>query len=340
MPHSQRLSRAVALAAVALAAACTDHHPVAPGLEPPDGASLSRLECTVAVAARSMTCAPAAPGGVRVDRLLGGQNLYVLLASSGTGYDPGTEILHSEVTVQNLLAHAVGTTDGVTASGLRVFFATEPTVTSGSGSVSVGNPDGYGTFTAAAQPYFHYGQILQPYQVSAARRWEFQVEPTVATFSFAVYVSVTMVDEGAPLLDAVWTGAQDGAWSAPENWRDGSVPDSASVVSILSDTLITGPGRPVLDGDVVVAALRVGAGTTLDLQGHALEVRGNLDAPGAVVGGTVTLSEPGSLLRGNVDGVRVTAGVALQGATRATGAVAVQDGSLAVSDRALSIQIP
>jgi hypothetical protein len=106
VPHSQRLSRAVAVAAVALAAGCTDRHPVAPGLQPPDGASLSRLECHVVVAVGSMTCAhAAAPGGVRPDRLLGGQNLYVLLASSGTAYDPGTQVLHSDVTVQNLLAH-------------------------------------------------------------------------------------------------------------------------------------------------------------------------------------------------------------------------------------------
>jgi hypothetical protein len=341
MPRSFS-SFALVLALALSAAACTDRaQPLAP-LPPPAGSATAHLECRVSVAEATMECARVEPasGGYNANRIVGGQDLYVMLASAGTAYDGSMEELRSNVTVQNLMQHSVGTLDGVTVDGVKVFFTAEPTVTSGTGTVSVANPDGYDTFTGAGQPYFHYNEILRPYDVSDPRQWVFDVPATVNTFTFNVYVDVSMQDPQAPMLGALWTGAVDGDWFTAGNWQNDAVPDSSSVVSILTDSLISGPGRPVLSAATTVAAVRVGSGTTLDLNGHTLEVRGNVDVPGQVIAGTIHLSASASLLRGNVDALRITAGVELQGAAKTTGAVSIADGSLNLAGQALSISVP
>lgn len=341
MPRSNS-SFALVLTLAVAAAACTDRaQPLAP-VPPPSATAAAHLECRVSVQEATMECARVEPvsGGYNADRIVGGQDLYVILASSGTAYDPGAQELRSNVTVQNLTQHTIGTLNGISVDGLKVFFTSEPTVTSGTGTVSVANPDGYDTFTGGAQPYFHYHETLSPYEVSDSRQWVFDAPATVNSFTFSVYVDVSMQDPQAPLLGALWTGAVNNDWFTPGNWQNDVVPDSSSVVSILNDSLISGPGRPVLSGGATVAAVRVGSATTLDLNGHTLEVRGNVDAPGQITGGTIHMNAASSLLRGNVAALRITAGVALQGATRTTGAVSVSDGSLAVTDRALSISVP
>jgi hypothetical protein len=343
MPRSNSsFARALVLTLAVLAAACTDRaQPLAP-LEPPAGSAAAHLECRVSVQEATMECARVEPasGGYNANRIVGGQELYVMLASSGTAYDGGAQELRSNVTVQNLMQHTIGTLDGVTVDGLKVFFTSEPIVTSGTGTVSVANADGYDTFTGAGQPYFHYHEMLSPYQMSGSRQWVFDVPATVNTFAFNVYVDVSMEDPQAPMLGALWTGDVGDDWFTAGNWQNAVVPDSASVVSILADTLISGPGRPVLSAGTAVGALRVGSGTTLDLTGNTLTVWGNVDVPGQVTGGTIHMGAATSLLRGNVPALRITAGVALQGATRTTGAVSVSDGSLTITDRALSISVP
>jgi hypothetical protein len=127
---------------------------------------------------------------------LGGQGQYVQLTSSNVSYAGST--FSFDVTVQNLIPQSLATTDGTTpaANGLRVFFASGPTVTSGSGAISVGNPDGVATFTAANQPYFEYSGtalgadgILSANETSSVKNWQLSVAPTVVTFSFQVYVN-------------------------------------------------------------------------------------------------------------------------------------------------------
>jgi hypothetical protein len=340
--HRSNSSFALVLTLAVSAAACTDRaQPLAP-VPPPSATAAAHLECRVSVQEATMECVRIEPasGGYNANRIVGGQELYVLLASSGTAYDGGAEELRSNVTVQNLMQHTIGTLDGVTVDGFKVFFTSEPVVTSGTGTVTVANPDGYDTFTGAGQPYFHYHEMLSAYQMSGSRQWVFDVPATVSTFTFNVYVDVSMEDPQAPMLGAVWTGDVDNDWFTAGNWQDDVVPDSASVVSVLTDSLISGPGRPVLSASAAVGALRVGSGTTFDLSGNTLTVWGNVDVPGQVTGGTIRMGAASSLLGGNVPALRITAGVALQGATRTTGAVSVSDGSLAITDRALSISVP
>jgi hypothetical protein len=330
--------------ALLLLAACTDNPVAPPAPDTAEPRTVAALSCEMNVAAGTLLCTrtdlPSDGSGARKDLTVGGQGVYVQLASSGTSYDAGTEIAQTNVTVQNLLRQALGTPDGVTVSGVKVVFTGDPVVTSGTGIVTVANPDGTGDFTSTAQPYFLYPEKLDPYQISNARTWMFSVPSTVNSFRFSVFV-VAPVSEGVNmLLDRVWTGAADSLWENGANWQGGIAPDSASVVVIPPDSTLTTHRMPVLSADARVAHLRVGFGSTLDLQGFILEASGNVDAVGAILGGTVRMTGSGALLRGSVNALQVTGGTSLQGAARASGAVSVRDGSLAVRDQALSIQLP
>jgi hypothetical protein len=290
-----------------------------------------------------MGCVPVDPEGAgRGNKLLGGQEKYVRLTSSGTAYDGGTEIFSSNVTVQNLLKQSMGTTDGSTVTGVDVFFASGPTVTSGAAgsSVTVSNYDGTGTFTASNQRYFHYAEILATYQISAAKSWQFQISGAVSTFSFMVYVSAPLVDESTSLLDEVWDGDTSTDWTLGSNWQGGVAPDSANTVSIPADSLLApGHNQPVLTANARLTHLRVGYDSSLGLAGYTLTAFGNLDAVGTVSGGTVRVAGTGAYVGGNVAAVEVTGSARLQRATRATGAVSVT-GSLNVKDQSLTISIP
>ncbi|HEX8905726.1 MAG TPA: hypothetical protein VF771_12820, partial [Longimicrobiaceae bacterium] len=280
--------------ALVLLCACTDRVlPTAPPAEPPAPPAMAQLACTVAVRDGTMSCepiAPAAPSAAKGDRIIGGQDVYVRITTSGTSYDSGTGILQTSLTVQNLADREMGTDDGSTTSGVRVFVASGPNVTGGSGSVTVNNPDGLDVFLSANQPYFLYNQILTPYEISAGKTWQFKVDSGVTNFTFTLFVSAKMPDESAALLDKVWTGAVSSDWADAGNWKDGVVPDSTSTVAVPPDALLASHTGPVLSADVVVKHLRVGAGSTLGLNGHALRARGNVDAVGTISGGTQTLS--------------------------------------------------
>lgn len=333
-------ARVGAAAAALLLAACTDSNPVGPVNLPPVE-TLAALTCTVEVSAGTMRCArtPTTASAARLDKIYGGQDTYVQLASSGTSYDSGTEILSSNVTVENLLNQAIGTPDGSTVAGVTVFFHAGPTVTGGSGTAAVANADGMGTFTASNQPYFLYSQIVETYELSAPRTWQFAVQTTVTTFTFQVYISAPMANEGTgvpQMLNEYWDGSASSDWHTAANWADGTVPDSSSGVFIPAGT----PNAPVMAADADILHLRVATSATLSQGGFTLRVRGNVDAQGTISNGTLYMSGSGAVLRGNTDDLRVTGSTSLQGSTRATGAVNISDGSLTVKDQAISISLP
>ncbi|HET7462425.1 MAG TPA: hypothetical protein VFJ82_14325 [Longimicrobium sp.] len=335
--------RAWLAAALPLLAACADRSITLPATPPAAPAPLAAAECTVTVADASMVCTDArrpSPPGVRADKILGGQDVYVRLTSTSGVYDSGTQILSSNVTVQNLLRQTMGVDSTSAVLGVRVFFQQQPVRISGTGNVSVyNNGDGLETFTAGNQPYYLYNQAITPYQISSARTWQFSVDPGVTVFRFTVYVSAPLADYSGTLLDHVWEGDVSTDWQTSGNWNLNSVPDSGSTVSVPADSLLASHTMPVLSADGALTNLRVGYASTLNLNSHTLVAWGNVDAVGAISGGTLWSRGSGALLGGKLSAVQVSGSASLQKATVTSGAVSVT-GSLAVKDQALSIQVP
>jgi TolB protein len=204
--HPRRAGVA-ALAALALAA-CSDGGGITqpePGPLPP--APLASISCSASVRDGLVRCADASgPAGVRPDRIIGGQRVNVLVASSNAAYDSVAQQFSFDVTVQNLLVQRMGS-DGATVTGVKVFFASGPHTTGGTGVAAVGNPDGYDAFTGSVQPYFLYPGGLAPQGVTAPRHWVLDVPKSVASFAFTLYIATPVVP--AIVFDMVAGGNRD-----------------------------------------------------------------------------------------------------------------------------------
>jgi Subtilase family len=195
------------LALALTSVSCADRLPTSPvSPESVGGTRMSgEFECTVEVASHQLVCTPAGPSTAPgISLALLGQN-QIKLTSSNVAYDTTTLIFSFDVTLKNLLAEPIGTPDGVTVAGSKVFYESGPTATSyysagDTGTVTVHNADGEGNFTRAKQPYHFYDQILAPSEVSPAKSWELRIPRSVATFSFVVRVFTYMVNEpGVPM---------------------------------------------------------------------------------------------------------------------------------------------
>jgi hypothetical protein len=188
-------------AAVVFVAACAESGPTAPN-------GLFRTElitCQASVTARTLTCGESqaqASSGINFNLVLGGQGALVRLASSGTAYSAGT--FSSNVTVENLIAQPMNTANGTTpdTGGVKVFFNSGPTVTGGSGVITVANADGMGDFTQTGQQFFRYsnGAILASGSITASKLWQFTVPGTVTQFTFEVFVTTRLQDEVNPIV--------------------------------------------------------------------------------------------------------------------------------------------
>ncbi|MDB4948666.1 MAG: non-specific endonuclease [Gemmatimonadetes bacterium] len=190
-----------AVFAVFAAAACSDRSAVAPEAGPAPvlptspGSAIRALDCVVNVRGGTIGCGPEGlPAGVHADAVVGGQNVYVRMASTNVAYDPDGEVLSADVTVQNLLPQAMGTRDGtaVDSAGIKVFFTGAPVTQTGTGSVTVTNADGTGTFLGGSQQFFRYDEKLDSGQVSAPKSWHFAVPVEVTSFTFKVYVATPL----------------------------------------------------------------------------------------------------------------------------------------------------
>jgi len=198
-PRPRRAARAALLALLATAAACADRNPAGPDPRGPGGPggpggpplTIQALLCKGSVADQTVTCAPpAASAGSASGLIVGGQNVYVKVTTSNVVYNSGTGQYTFNTTLQNLLPQRMGTTDGTTLdpTGVRIFFSSGPTVTSGTGTATV-IPDGFATFTAGGQPYYQFNEILDQNETSAVDTWTLIMPPTVLTFEFVVFVS-------------------------------------------------------------------------------------------------------------------------------------------------------
>jgi hypothetical protein len=161
-----------------------------------------------------MVCTDATPPSGGAALALFGTN-QIKLRSANVQHDSVTGIFGMDVTVENLLTYTLGTPDGQTRFGLKVFFETGPTASyftpGDTGTVQVRNPDGYQNITGAQQPYHLYDTILEPQQITAPKRWEFSVPPSVKGFGFTVRIFTATEGEQkvpleAPDLTPAWFG--------------------------------------------------------------------------------------------------------------------------------------
>ncbi|HYH79665.1 MAG TPA: hypothetical protein VEX86_07700 [Longimicrobium sp.] len=171
--------------------ACSERAaPLGPEPEAPS-ARVPAVRCTADPRRAALACVPTSPtsgSGARFS-VIGGQNVNVKLTSTNVSYNGTTGVLSADLTVQNLLGRAMGGD-----APIRVFFHVQPVVTSGSGEVTVHNPDGHDVFTASAQPYFAYSETLQPGETSAPKRWEWAAPETVGQFVFTLFVDTPLAD--------------------------------------------------------------------------------------------------------------------------------------------------
>ena len=241
--------RALFLAGLLAAVSCSDAgNPLTPGeprtpLRPDD--ALQTLRCTADVRAGTVSCAVPSPTGDASGLLVGGQNLHVRMTATNVGVDADT--FRFDATVTNLIAQALGTTDGATLDpeGVRVFFLSDP-VGQPSGTVTVANETGTDFFTSAGQAYFQYDEVLHPGDESAPMRWQLHFTPEVTTISFLVAISADV--------------------QYPDGWVDLGVTDDTLEVGQSVD--VSGPARDVLGRTATVSQsityATTGRATTVD----------------------------------------------------------------------------
>jgi hypothetical protein len=212
---------AVPAALALLVCACSDLPTGGtPAPEAAPGAFQAELRCTVR-RDTGLTCAGAREvnDGPRANLIVGGQNVYVRLEATGHAYTAADSTYRIQVTIQNLMTQVLGTPDGASTTGVRIFFQLLPEVTQGSGPVSVDSVDGTATFLSVAQPYYEYPEALPTGFVSEARTWRFRMGPEVEAFHFGVLVQSDVQHPQSLLLFQPWHddvfGYVMGLWTAP-----------------------------------------------------------------------------------------------------------------------------
>lgn len=193
----------LALVISGLAVACTEDIPTTPGnSSDKKGEStasvVAALSCHANIANLTVTCAPPvgssakpSPDGT-ASIIVGGQDVYVAVKSTNVNYNAGTGAFTFDVTIRNLIPQPLGTADTIAHApdpdGIRIFFASGPSVTGGSGLITV-SADGTDTFTGAGQPFYQYNTVLDQFEISAPKTWQLNMPPSVLTFDFLLLVS-------------------------------------------------------------------------------------------------------------------------------------------------------
>lgn len=271
------MAAAIALAGGAIA--CSEDPPTSPvtSAKPPQSADrasiLTALSCHASVVERTVTCEQpegqtksadqSGPGAPKI--IIGGQDAYVSIKSTNVNYNAGTGAFTFDVTVRNLIFQPIGTADttggnALDPNGVRVFFAAGPTVTGGSGLISVAG-DGVATFTSSNQPYYQYNTVLQSFQISSPKTWQLNMPPTVTTFDFLLLVSAE-VPRPSGYIDlqvSTLTPPTDRQMTYTVRNAIGTVdPNPGPITWSVSDTT-----RATIDGSGVINPLRAGPVTII-----------------------------------------------------------------------------
>ncbi len=123
-------------------------------------------------------------------------NGYLSLSVRNKRFDGDT--LSVEIGVVNLLGQPMGTLDGATALGMKVFLWEPPQALDGSGVVTMVGAEGseaFRTDTTGVEPYLTYGGMVAPQDTSAERTWRFLMPPGLHSMHFALGVSAAIPAE-------------------------------------------------------------------------------------------------------------------------------------------------
>lgn len=183
----------VVLGTLVLSACAEQGSPLTSELPAPTPlASLAQLDCTVSTREKTLSCGSATRAGDARSLIVGGQGTYVNLQASNHAFLSGDNVYSFDVSVQNLIPQALGTTDGAALdpAGVRVFFDQEPVATEGTiAPITVLNAAGRETFMRSDQLYYQWYEMLGQNQTSGSQTWEFAVDPLTTRFQFKVYVA-------------------------------------------------------------------------------------------------------------------------------------------------------
>lgn len=288
---------AAGLVLCAFLAACDQ--PVESGA-PPQGEhgpalELSQLDCTVTVASGAMTCSSPAPStGAGSGLIAGRQGENVFLQASNHTRLAGDNVFSIDVTVQNLVPQALGTTDGTTLdpAGVRVFFATEPVATGG----NLAQPvellgESRAMILVPDQAYFQYDEVLQPNQTSQPRTWEFSLPEDVTSFHFVVFVMAQVQFPNG------WIDVTPAADTLVEGATTSLTPTVRTLygVPVPGQTVAWGSSDPAVatvDGSGVVTAVAPGQTTITATSGPRTGAATITVCPDLAVGEAYTVAMP------------------------------------------------
>lgn len=239
--HSLPLAGLSLLGASLVLAACSDQaEPLrsAPATPVQQVAPTALLRCTADVRAGTVSCREERTGagtGAAVashyiyfqsaPHALVAQNDYVATSTS----------VEFDLQVVNLVPQPIGTDDGVTlhSRGVRVFFWSNPSVTDGTGSVSIVEPSATGSFTGSNQRYHQWNEIIQSQDTSVAEKhYNFALSGTVNAFEFQLGISTNMQWAAITSASAATASVAVGDSVDLDAWRLNALGDTMAVSSI------------------------------------------------------------------------------------------------------------
>lgn len=180
---------------------------------------LLSLTCTLSRDAESVACIPSRPSAAArasASVIHGATATYAIFFPYNLVKDTVAHTWAFTAYLQNLLKQSVGTLNGTSVTGVKVF-VTDFHATAGTGAVSVANADGSGNFTAPNQPYFNYNQIIAASGYSGNKLWKFNVPNTVTAVSMSILVSTDFPAEQSVL--SVPSDTEPAWFSADSNWN-------------------------------------------------------------------------------------------------------------------------
>ncbi|HEX8391985.1 MAG TPA: Ig-like domain-containing protein [Longimicrobium sp.] len=229
------------LSAAAVLAACSDGGDPLRSL-PEARAAVSTpaalLRCRADVRAGTVSCREESPAG-STGGALGAHYIYFQSAPHAlvvqNDYAATSTDVQFDLRVVNLVPQSIGTEDGVTlhSRGVRLFFWSNPSVTDGTGSVSIVEPSASGSFTGTNQKYHQWNEIVGSQDTTVAEKhYNFALTGTVNAFEFQLGVSTNMKWAAITSASAATASVSVGNTVDLDAWRLNALGDTMALSSI------------------------------------------------------------------------------------------------------------